>query len=54
MTFMCVSLVELLRRAAMGRIPALEHMLSSVCGLLRPHLIVPGAKCRHFLRPWYW
>jgi hypothetical protein len=34
MVFMRVSLVELLHQAAMGRIPALEYMLSGARGLL--------------------
>jgi hypothetical protein len=50
MAFMCVSLVELLLKA-MEWIPALEYMLSGARGLLRPHLVVPGAKCHRFLRP---
>jgi hypothetical protein len=32
--FIHVSLVELLRQVVMGRIPALEYMLSGACGLL--------------------
>jgi hypothetical protein len=34
MTFMRVSLVELLHQAAMGRVPVLEYMLSGAHGLL--------------------
>jgi hypothetical protein len=51
MAFMRVSLVEPLRQAVMGWIPALEYMLSGARWLLRPHPIVPGAKCHRFLRP---
>jgi hypothetical protein len=43
MTFIHVSVVELLHQAAMGRIPALEYMLLGACGLLRPRPVVPGA-----------
>jgi hypothetical protein len=42
MAFMCVSLVKLLRLAAMGWVPSLEYVLSGACGLLRPRPIVPG------------
>jgi hypothetical protein len=49
--FMRLSLVELLRQAAMGRILALDYMLSGVCELLRPCLILPGNKCYRFPRP---
>jgi hypothetical protein len=34
MSFMRVSLVELLRQAVMGQVPTLEYMLSGVHGLL--------------------
>jgi hypothetical protein len=51
MVFMHVSLLEPLRQAAMGRIPALEYMLSGAYGLLRPRLVVPGATCCYFSRP---
>jgi hypothetical protein len=34
MSFMRVSLVELLCQAVMGRVPALEYMLSGAHGLL--------------------
>jgi hypothetical protein len=43
MVFMCVSLIELLHQAAMGRVPALEYMLSGARGILRPHPVVLGA-----------
>jgi hypothetical protein len=43
MVFMRVSLVELPRQAAMGRVPPLEYMMSGAYGLLRPHPVVPGA-----------
>jgi hypothetical protein len=36
----CVSLIELPLRTVMGRVPALEYMLSSVHGLLWSYLIV--------------
>jgi hypothetical protein len=51
MMFMRVSLVEPLRQASMGWIPAVEYMLSGVHGLLWPCPVVPGAKCHRFLRP---
>jgi hypothetical protein len=51
MAFMRVSLVELLHQALMGRIPTLEYMLSGARGLLRPRLIMPGAKHHRFPRP---
>jgi hypothetical protein len=43
MTFMHVSLVELLHHVAMGQVLALEYMLSSVRGLLCPRPVMPGA-----------
>jgi hypothetical protein len=52
MVFICLSLVEpLYQEVAMGWISALEYMLTSVHGLLRLRLVMPGAKYRHFLRP---
>jgi hypothetical protein len=43
MTFMCVSLVELLHQVVMGQIVVLEYMQSGACGLLQPHPIMPDA-----------
>jgi hypothetical protein len=43
MVFMHVSLVELLRQATMGCVPALEYMLSGACEFLRPRPVVPSA-----------
>jgi hypothetical protein len=43
MAFIHVSLVELLRQAEMGWVPALEYMLLGARGLLRPRPVVPGA-----------
>jgi hypothetical protein len=54
MPFMYVSLVELLCQAVMGQILVLEYMLSCVCGLLWPRLVVPGAMCCRFSRPQCW
>jgi hypothetical protein len=54
MVFMRVSLTELLHHVAMGRIPALEYMLSGTRGLLRPCPVMPGAKCRRFPRLRCW
>jgi hypothetical protein len=34
MTFMSISLVELLRQAVMGQVLVLEYILSCACGLL--------------------
>jgi hypothetical protein len=51
MAFMRVSLVEPLCQVSMGRIPALEYMLSGACGLLWPRPIVPGAKGCRFPMP---
>jgi hypothetical protein len=42
MAFMRVSLFELLRQTAMGRILSLDYMLSVACGLPRPRPAVPG------------
>jgi hypothetical protein len=47
---MRVSLVELLRQAVMGWIPALQYMLSGAHGLLWPCPIVLGGY--RLLRPW--
>jgi uncharacterized protein YhhL (DUF1145 family) len=54
MVFMHVSLVKLLRQTVMGRIPALEYMLSRAHVLLRPCLILQGNKCYRFPMPQYW
>jgi hypothetical protein len=54
MTFMRVSLVELLCQSVMALILALEYMLLGTHGLLWPCPIVPGAMCRRFLRPQCW
>jgi hypothetical protein len=43
MVFMRVSLVKLLRLAAMGWVPTHEYMLLGVRGLLRPCPTVLGA-----------
>jgi hypothetical protein len=51
MAFMRVSLVEPLCQVVMGKILTLEYMLSGAHGLLRPHPIVPSAKCHRFSRP---
>jgi hypothetical protein len=51
MAFICVSLVEPLHQAVMGRILALEYMLSGACGHKRLCPIMLGTECRHFLRP---
>jgi hypothetical protein len=51
MTFMHVSLIELLRQVAMGWIPSLDYILLGARRLLRPRPIVPGAKCRRIPRP---
>jgi hypothetical protein len=54
MAFMHVSLVELLRQAVMGWIPALEYMLLGKRVLPQPCPIMPGKKCRRFLKPRCW
>jgi hypothetical protein len=43
MALIRISLVELLRQAAMGHILVVEYMLSDVHGLLWLRSIVPGA-----------
>jgi hypothetical protein len=42
MTFMRVSLIELLRQTAMGRVSVLEYMLLGARGLERPRPVVSG------------
>jgi hypothetical protein len=42
MTFMCVSLIELLCQTAMRRVSVLEYMLLGARELERPRPIVPG------------
>jgi hypothetical protein len=54
MMFMRVSMVELLRQIVMGRIPALDCMLSGARGILWPHPISLGNKCYHLSRPRCW
>jgi hypothetical protein len=54
MTIMCVPLVELLCKAAMGQFQALDYMLSGARGLLWPRPILRGNKCYRFPRPWCW
>jgi hypothetical protein len=53
-TFMRVSLVELLHQAVMGRVPPLEYMISGARGLLQPRPIVSGAPSQRFMRPHGW
>jgi hypothetical protein len=47
MMCMHVFLVKLPFQTVMGRVPILEYMLSSVCGLLQPRLILSGNECFH-------
>jgi hypothetical protein len=50
MMIMFVSLAESLCQMVMGRISALEYMLSGVRGFLWPCLNAPGNKCHRFPR----
>jgi hypothetical protein len=51
MVYMLVSLVEPSLQTVMGRVPALEYMLSGVCGLLQLCPILSGNERYPPLRP---
>jgi hypothetical protein len=51
MALLHVPQAKLLHQMAMGWTAALEYMLLGTRGLLRPRLVMPGAKRHHFLRP---
>jgi hypothetical protein len=51
MALLDVPQAKLLHEAAMGRILALEYMLSGTRGLLQPCPIMPDTKRHRILRP---